>query len=58
MVCCSSSYVDVRDLGLAHVLAVTKQEASAQRIIVSAGKYNWQDWGEHCTLAQRWHAAH
>ncbi|KAI0681948.1 NAD(P)-binding protein [Cerioporus squamosus] len=38
-----SSYVDVRDLGLAHALAVTKQEASGNRIIVSAGPYKWQD---------------
>ena len=44
---CSSSYVDVRDLGLAHVLAITKQEASGNRVIVSAGPYKWQDFGEY-----------
>ncbi|KAH9855693.1 NAD-P-binding protein [Lenzites betulinus] len=39
-----SSYVDVRDLALAHVLALKKQEAGGERIIVSAGPYKWQDW--------------
>ncbi|RPD65277.1 NAD(P)-binding protein [Lentinus tigrinus ALCF2SS1-7] len=38
-----SSYVDVRDLALAHALAITKQEASGNRIIVSAGAFKWQD---------------
>ena len=40
-----SSYVDVRDLALGHVLAVTKQEASGERIIISAGPWKWQDFG-------------
>ncbi|KAH9918743.1 NAD(P)-binding protein [Epithele typhae] len=39
-----SSYVDVRDLALAHVLALQKQDAAGQRIIVSAGPFNWQNW--------------
>ncbi|KAI0635002.1 NAD-P-binding protein [Trametes polyzona] len=38
-----SSYVDVRDLALAHVLALKKPEAGGERIIVSAGPYKWQD---------------
>ncbi|KAI0367230.1 NAD-P-binding protein [Pilatotrama ljubarskyi] len=38
-----SSYVDVRDLAQAHVLAITKPEAAGERIIVSAGPYKWQD---------------
>lgn len=42
----SSSYVDVRDLALAHALAITKPEAAGNRIIVSAGPYKWQDWGQ------------
>lgn len=42
-----SSYVDVRDLALAHVLALQKPEAGGERIIVSAGPYKWQDWGKH-----------
>ncbi|KAI0827007.1 NAD-P-binding protein [Trametes gibbosa] len=36
-------YVDVRDLALALTLAVEKPEASGQRIIVSQGKFKWQD---------------
>ncbi|OJT14835.1 hypothetical protein TRAPUB_8629 [Trametes pubescens] len=39
-----SSYVDVRDLALAHALALTKPEAGGERIIVSASAYKWQDW--------------
>ncbi|KAI0746583.1 NAD(P)-binding protein [Daedaleopsis nitida] len=38
-----ASWVDVRDLGLAHTLAVTKQEASGERIITSAGTFKYQD---------------
>ncbi|KAI0777496.1 NAD(P)-binding protein [Trametes elegans] len=38
-----SSYVDVRDLALAHVVALTKPEAAGERIIVSAGPWKWQD---------------
>ena len=41
-----SSYVDVRDLALAHALAVTKPEAAGNRIIVSVGPYKWQDFGQ------------
>jgi nucleoside-diphosphate-sugar epimerase len=33
-----SSWVDVRDLGLAHALALEKGPAGGERIIVSAGK--------------------
>jgi hypothetical protein len=33
-----SCWVDVRDLALAHVLALEKEEAYGQRIIVSAGE--------------------
>lgn len=40
----SSCYVDVRDLGVAHVLALQKAEAGGERIIVSTGEWNWQDW--------------
>ncbi|KAJ3561372.1 hypothetical protein NP233_g10238 [Leucocoprinus birnbaumii] len=39
-----NSYVDVRDVALAHVLALQKPEAGGQRIIVSAGAFVWQDW--------------
>jgi hypothetical protein len=33
----SSAWVDVRDLALAHVLALQKKDAGGERIIVSAG---------------------
>ncbi|KAJ7354212.1 hypothetical protein DFH08DRAFT_854411 [Mycena albidolilacea] len=39
-----SSWVDVRDLGRAHVLALLKAQAGGERIIVSAGPFVWQDW--------------
>lgn len=41
-----SSYVDVRDLALAHARALTTPEAGGERIIVSASVYKWQDWGK------------
>ncbi|KAK7045109.1 D-lactaldehyde dehydrogenase [Favolaschia claudopus] len=39
-----SCWVDVRDLGRAHVLALRRPEAGGERIIVSAGAFVWQDW--------------
>jgi len=39
-----SSWVDVRDLGLAHSLALEKEAAGGQRIIVSSGPHIWQEW--------------
>ncbi|KAI0077590.1 NAD(P)-binding protein [Panus rudis PR-1116 ss-1] len=38
-----SCWVDVRDLAYAHVLAIEKEEAAGNRIIVSAGPFKWQD---------------
>ncbi|KAI3603727.1 d-lactaldehyde dehydrogenase [Moniliophthora roreri] len=38
------AWVDVRDLGEAHVRALEREEASGQRIIISAGDFTWQDW--------------
>ncbi|KAJ7162509.1 NAD-P-binding protein [Mycena filopes] len=38
-----SSWVDVHDLGRAHVLALLKENAGGERIIVSAGAFVWQD---------------
>ncbi|TFY66463.1 hypothetical protein EVG20_g4630 [Dentipellis fragilis] len=38
-----SALIDVRDLGLAHVLAAQKAEAGGERIIVSAGPFFWQE---------------
>ncbi|KAI0342089.1 NAD-P-binding protein [Trametopsis cervina] len=40
----SSSWVDVRDLAVAHVLAIQKEEAAENRFIISAGAYVWQEW--------------
>ena len=40
-----SAWVDVRDLALAHRLALEKGEAGGERIIVSKGPFVWQDWG-------------
>ncbi|KAJ6484059.1 NAD(P)-binding protein [Mycena sanguinolenta] len=39
-----SCWVDVRDLGRAHVLALLRADAGGERIIVSAGPFVWQDW--------------
>ncbi|CCM04264.1 uncharacterized protein FIBRA_06433 [Fibroporia radiculosa] len=39
-----SSWVDVRDLAEAHVLAIKRPEAGGERIIVSEGPWKWQDW--------------
>lgn len=40
----TNSWIDVRDLGSAHVLSLLKEEAGGERIIVTAGKFVWQDW--------------
>ena len=42
--CCSMAWVDVRDLADAHALALEKEEAGGNRIIVASGPYKWQDW--------------
>lgn len=42
---CRSGWVDVRDTALAHVLAIQKEAAGGQRILVNSGKWVWQDWG-------------
>ncbi|KAF7376957.1 Ketoreductase azaE [Mycena sanguinolenta] len=39
-----SCWIDVRDLGRAHVLALLREEAAGERIILSAGPFVWQDW--------------
>jgi len=35
----SNSWVDVRDTALAHVLALQRQEAAGERVIVCSGEY-------------------
>ncbi|KAI8986796.1 NAD(P)-binding protein [Trametes punicea] len=37
------NYVDVRDMALAHVLALQTPQAGGNRFIISAGPYKWQD---------------
>ncbi|KAI0081481.1 D-lactaldehyde dehydrogenase [Panus rudis PR-1116 ss-1] len=37
-------WVDVRDVALAHVVALRKSGSGGQRLIVSAGQYCWRDW--------------
>jgi len=39
-----SEWIDVRDLGLAHVLVIQKEQAGGERFIVSSGPWKWQDW--------------
>ncbi|KIP03371.1 hypothetical protein PHLGIDRAFT_94911 [Phlebiopsis gigantea 11061_1 CR5-6] len=40
----AACWVDVRDVGLAHALALEKPAAGGERIIISSSVYNWQDW--------------
>ncbi|KDQ65079.1 hypothetical protein JAAARDRAFT_247410 [Jaapia argillacea MUCL 33604] len=38
-----NSWIDVRDLALAHALAIQKEAAGGNRFIVSGGPFKWQD---------------
>ena len=38
--------MDVRDIALAHVLAIQKEAAGGERIIVSGGLYKFPEWSE------------
>ncbi|PPQ80464.1 hypothetical protein CVT25_001782 [Psilocybe cyanescens] len=40
----SESWVDVRDIALAHVLALEKSEAAGERIVITEGGFIWQEW--------------
>ncbi|KAH9487433.1 Putative uncharacterized oxidoreductase [Psilocybe cubensis] len=42
----STSWVDVRDTALGHVLALEVAEAGGERIITTEGAYIWQEWLE------------
>ena len=42
-----ASWVDVRDVSKAHVLAIQKEEAGGQRILVNTGNWKWQDWSTY-----------
>ncbi|GJE86730.1 aldehyde reductase [Phanerochaete sordida] len=44
LVSITSSWVDVRDIALAHALSLQKPEAGGERIIISGGYWTWQDW--------------
>ncbi|EKM78749.1 hypothetical protein AGABI1DRAFT_107238 [Agaricus bisporus var. burnettii JB137-S8] len=37
-------WVDVRDLALAHMLALQKPDAGGERLLISAGPFTYQDW--------------
>lgn len=37
----------MRDFALAHVLAIQKEAAGGERIIVAAGTWKWQDWSAY-----------
>jgi nucleoside-diphosphate-sugar epimerase len=37
------SWVDVRDVGLMHAAALTKEEAGGERFLASAGPWTWQE---------------
>ena len=39
-------WVDVRDIALAHALAIQKEAAGGERIIVSGGPYKFPEWSE------------
>lgn len=38
-----SSWIDVRDVGQAHVLALEKADAGGKRFLLSGGTFVWQD---------------
>jgi len=42
----SNNYVDVRDVALAHVLALETPEAGGERFLVSRQRYDWQEFTE------------
>ncbi|KZP19766.1 D-lactaldehyde dehydrogenase [Athelia psychrophila] len=37
-------WIDVRDLGAAHVAALATPQAGGERLIITAGPFVWQDW--------------
>ncbi|KAG6880899.1 hypothetical protein C0993_003801, partial [Termitomyces sp. T159_Od127] len=41
------AFIDVRDVAEAHTLALEKEAAGGERIIISSGPFIWQQWGEH-----------
>jgi nucleoside-diphosphate-sugar epimerase len=43
-------WIDIRDLALAHVRALKKEEAGGERIIITAGAFSWQDWRTYIIL--------
>ncbi|TFK38822.1 D-lactaldehyde dehydrogenase [Crucibulum laeve] len=40
----STSWVDVRDVADAHIMALQKEKASGHRFIISCDCYDWQEW--------------
>lgn len=45
----AGSWVDVRDVALAHVLALEKEEAGGERFLTSAGPWSRQEICEFCS---------
>lgn len=39
-----NSWVDARDISIAHVKAIEIPEAGGNRFIISSGNFVWQDW--------------
>jgi len=37
-------WIDVRDVALAHVLAIEKEDVGGKRFIIASGMFVWQDW--------------
>ncbi|EKM75201.1 hypothetical protein AGABI1DRAFT_116498 [Agaricus bisporus var. burnettii JB137-S8] len=48
----SNSWVDVRDTALSHILAIQKEAAAGERIIVCGGAYLWQEWFDAANTIQ------
>ncbi|KAI0085140.1 NAD(P)-binding protein [Irpex rosettiformis] len=40
----NNSWVDIRDVADAHALALQKQEAAGERLLIAAEPYVWQEW--------------
>jgi nucleoside-diphosphate-sugar epimerase len=41
------AWVDVRDVGTAHLLALQMPEAAGERFIINSGGFIWQDWSAY-----------
>ena len=46
----SEPWADVRDMAEGHIAALEKEAAGGKRMVVSAGIFVWQEWGERFTF--------